>query len=105
MDEKAMAPPKPKAGEGCNVLAHGRCLHKHGALPCAMYGVETRLIIHVAVLQTRPVGNNASSRRGVTGSCLAGTLKKVFMLRSIVQTQILYTFVHRLTAPQLWTIR
>ena len=76
-DEKAMAPPKPKAGEECNVLAHGRCLHKHGALLCAMYGVETRLIIHVAVLQTRLVGNNASNGRGVTGSCLAGRIKKV----------------------------
>ena len=50
------------------MLAHGRCLHKHGALLCAMYAEETMLIIHVAVPQTRRLADRHTTRRAV--SCL-----------------------------------
>ena len=50
------------------MLAQGRCLHKHGALLCAMYAEETMLIIHVAVPQTRRLADRHTTRRAV--SCL-----------------------------------
>src|SRR5690242_275222 len=36
--------PAPKAGEESNELAHGRRVHKHAALRCAMYSEDSRLI-------------------------------------------------------------
>lgn len=84
------------------MLAHGRCLHKHGALLCAMYAEETMLIIHVAVPQTRRLADRHTTRRAVSclDICGPGTkIRELLLSSSNLQAPVLYTTAHRLTAP------